>query len=46
MRHGDRDPVRIDVKAARDRHGVEICVRDHGGGYDGNPRRLSLSTIF
>lgn len=40
VRHGDRDPMRIDVKATRGRHGVEICVRDHGGGYDGNPARL------
>jgi signal transduction histidine kinase len=40
QRHGDREPIRIDVQATRARQGVELSVRDHGGGYDGDPARL------
>jgi signal transduction histidine kinase len=40
VRHGDRDPIRIDVHATRGRHGVELRVRDHGRGYDGDASRL------
>lgn len=40
QRHGDRDPIRIDVQAARSRHGVDLRVRDHGAGYEGDPARL------
>jgi len=40
QRHGEREPIRVDVKAARGRHGVEVRVRDHGGGYDGDPDQL------
>ncbi len=40
QRHGDREPIRINVQALRGRHGVEVRVRDHGGGHDGDPSRL------
>lgn len=40
QRHGDREPIRVDVQALRGRHGVEVRVRDHGGGYSGDPARL------
>jgi len=40
QRHGERDPLRIDVQAMRGRHGVEVRVRDHGTGYAGDPARL------
>ncbi len=40
QRHGGRDPMRIDVRAARGRHGVEVAVRDHGTGYAGDPSQL------
>jgi signal transduction histidine kinase len=40
LRHGDREPVHIDVEARRSRHGVEIRYRDDGRGYDGDPARL------
>jgi signal transduction histidine kinase len=40
LRHGDREPMRIDVRATRARHGVELRLRDHGRGYDGDPARL------
>lgn len=40
LRHGGREPMRIDVQAARSRRGVEVRVRDHGTGYDGDPARL------
>lgn len=40
LRHGDTEPMRIDASAARGRHGVEIRLRDHGRGYQGDPSRL------
>jgi signal transduction histidine kinase len=40
LRHGDRQPMRMDVQAKRGRHGIEVRVRDHGAGYDGDPSRL------
>jgi len=40
LRHGDREPMRIDVRATRGRGGVELQLRDHGRGYDGDPARL------
>ncbi|MET0279620.1 MAG: HAMP domain-containing sensor histidine kinase [Steroidobacteraceae bacterium] len=40
LRHGEREPVHIDVDARRSRHGVEIRYRDDGRGYDGDPRQL------
>lgn len=40
LRHGDREPMRLDVQAVRGRHGVDVCVRDHGSGYAGDPARL------
>lgn len=40
QRHGDCEPIRIDVSAARGRHGVEVRVRDHGAGYAGDPKKL------
>jgi signal transduction histidine kinase len=40
QRHGDCEPIRIDVQAVRGRHGVEVRVRDHGAGYAGDPKQL------
>lgn len=40
VRHGDTEPTRLDVHATRGQHGVEIRLRDHGRGYDGEPARL------
>ena len=40
VRHGDRDPLRIDVAVRRAGSGVEVYFRDHGSGYDGDPGRL------
>jgi signal transduction histidine kinase len=40
LRHGDREPMRIDVRAGRGRHGVEVQVRDHGAGYAGDFAKL------
>ena len=40
LRHGDREPMRIDVHAGRGRQGVEVRVRDHGAGYAGDPAQL------
>jgi signal transduction histidine kinase len=40
LRHGETLPMRIDVQAARGRHGVEVRLRDHGRGYEGDPARL------
>jgi len=40
LRHGDREPMRVDVHATRGRHGVEVRLRDHGRGYDGDPQQL------
>ncbi len=40
LRHGDREPLRIDVQALRGRHGIEIRYRDDGRGFDGDPSRL------
>jgi two-component system osmolarity sensor histidine kinase EnvZ len=40
VRHGDREPMRIEVRATRGRHGVELRVRDHGRGYAGDPIQL------
>jgi signal transduction histidine kinase len=40
LRHGDAEPMRIDARAARGRHGVEIRLRDHGRGYAGDPAEL------
>lgn len=40
QRHGDREPIRIDVQASRAPQGVELVLRDHGGGYDGDPSQL------
>jgi signal transduction histidine kinase len=40
LRHGDTEPMRIDASASRGRRGVEIRLRDHGRGYDGDPGAL------
>lgn len=40
LRHGDREPMRIEVHALRNDNNVEIRVRDHGAGYDGDAARL------
>ena len=40
LRHGDREPMRIDVQASRSGQGVALQFRDHGRGYDGDPARL------
>jgi signal transduction histidine kinase len=40
LRHGDREPMRIEVHATRGRHGVELRVRDHGRGFAGDPVQL------
>ncbi len=40
QRHGDREPIRVDVQASRAQQGVQLCVRDHGSGHDGDPSRL------
>jgi signal transduction histidine kinase len=40
LRHGDREPIHLDVQAVRGRHGVELRFRDNGRGYEGDPAQL------
>jgi signal transduction histidine kinase len=40
LRHGDRDPIRIDVQAMTDARGVTLQFRDYGRGHAGDPAQL------
>jgi signal transduction histidine kinase len=40
VRHGDREPIRIDVDAQRAGSGVELRYRDNGKGFEGDPAQL------
>jgi signal transduction histidine kinase len=40
LRHGDRDPIRIDVQALADARGVTLKFRDYGRGHTGDPSQL------
>jgi signal transduction histidine kinase len=39
-RHGDRDPIRVDVAVRNMDGGVELQLRDDGRGVEGDPARL------
>ena len=40
LRHGDRERIRIDVKATGQGQGIAISYRDDGRGFSGEPARL------
>jgi signal transduction histidine kinase len=40
LRHGDREPIHVDVKASGAGNGVAITYRDDGRGFQGDPVRL------
>jgi len=40
LRHGDREPIHIDVQASATGKGVTLAYRDDGRGFDGDPTKL------